>query len=391
MEEVAFVFGASVAGLCTAAAIAPFFKHVYILERDPDALHRKGIPQRDHLHLLLPGGLQAIQTLFPSFMDEIHKRESRTIDFAQDFHYSLHGYWMPQHSNKIMTILQHRHVLDEALLACIRTYANISIEWGSRRVAADVAGQGWIIDATGRYSTFSREYIERADETQVHLRYATMALNVDTDIAGLGIFPSNDNTIGVGASSFSDGHVLMTTFGYRDHRPPCKMTLKEFSRHVSKTNNDKVIHLMEHATSSMPHTTDYNLTGIYNRRYRLPAKYLVVGDALCALDPVFGQGMTKAALQALAIRESFQQNGTCVIDDYAWMNTIPYTLNVFETRRYDKERSLLTRFVHRVMDNVVYAASRDAVVYDSLLRALFMMTHPVEMVRVVPRIVWLNL
>ena len=70
----AVVLGASMAGLLTAQALSAHFARVTIVERDSlptNATNRPGVPQGEHLHVMLPGGQQAIERLLPGFSDEL--------------------------------------------------------------------------------------------------------------------------------------------------------------------------------------------------------------------------------------------------------------------------------------------------------------------------------
>ena len=70
----AVVVGAGMAGLPAARALADYFEHVLVLERDVlplDASHRSGTPQSRHVYGLLGGGQRALGDLFPSFEHDL--------------------------------------------------------------------------------------------------------------------------------------------------------------------------------------------------------------------------------------------------------------------------------------------------------------------------------
>nr|WP_246620577.1 pyridine nucleotide-disulfide oxidoreductase [Streptomyces corallincola] len=68
MSRRAVVIGAGIAGMLAAAALSTAVDHVIVLDRDelpavPE--HRRGVPQGRHAHLLMPGGLAAMEDLLP--------------------------------------------------------------------------------------------------------------------------------------------------------------------------------------------------------------------------------------------------------------------------------------------------------------------------------------
>ena len=70
----AIVVGAGMGGLAAAKALSSSFKTVTVLERDAlasEPIARTGTPQARQIHVLLRGGLDALNELFPGFKSEL--------------------------------------------------------------------------------------------------------------------------------------------------------------------------------------------------------------------------------------------------------------------------------------------------------------------------------
>src|SRR5262245_32929748 len=83
----AIVLGAGMAGLLAAQALSSHFQRVTIVERDSvpaTASNRPGVPQGDHLHVVLPAGQQAIEALLPGFAAELVAAGAVTIDVPSE-------------------------------------------------------------------------------------------------------------------------------------------------------------------------------------------------------------------------------------------------------------------------------------------------------------------
>src|SRR5687768_16051558 len=84
----AVVVGGSIAGLCAARVLSPFFERVTVIDRDalPASIEdRPGVPQGRHVHALLARGLRELDDLFPGFDARLRARGAVDIDFGMDF------------------------------------------------------------------------------------------------------------------------------------------------------------------------------------------------------------------------------------------------------------------------------------------------------------------
>jgi 2-polyprenyl-6-methoxyphenol hydroxylase-like FAD-dependent oxidoreductase len=194
-----------------------------------------------------------------------------------------------------------------------------------------------------------------------------------------------------------DGVWVLSVAGYGDHHPPTEWpALLDFVR--AQVQPSVVAALAAAERLDEPHAYRYptQLRRRYDRMPRFPGGLLVTGDATCSFNPLYGQGMTVAALEALALRHSLASRGDDLARRFhkearktaetAWRLATggDLTLPVVPGRR-----TLPTRLLNRYVAAVQAAAEQDPAVTATFLRVTALTDPPSRLVspRTVARVV----
>jgi 2-polyprenyl-6-methoxyphenol hydroxylase-like FAD-dependent oxidoreductase len=405
MLEHVVVMGGSIAGLCAAAGMAKVAKRVTVIERDPDpggASPRKSTPQANHLHGLLRLGAQSIETLMPGVFASLDQRGGRTLDMASDFRWFIAGEWRPRFDAQLPVRMQSRPLLEAVLREHVQRRAEITCRFGTpvvepvfsdkhqsvtgiRLADGEELEADLIIDATGRGSRsvpwfeswgFSEPPVQ---QIQIGLSYVTANVRFSPKYTppsqALLIYPKPPSLMrGTTLFHLEDERWISTSFGYHGDHPPTEIPqLRDWLETLAVPDAACIMRHAEFVGPLSHYNIPRQIRRLYHELSRRPKGYLVVGDAACAFDPVFGQGMAVAATQAVELSRAVARGETNIAVLQKIVGKVadgPWRLASTESQRWPQSRGyrppgakLLTRFVDRF-----YSASAN----DQRLHRLFL-------------------
>jgi 2-polyprenyl-6-methoxyphenol hydroxylase-like FAD-dependent oxidoreductase len=328
------VVGASLAGLFAAAAAAAAGSRVTVLDRDilpDDARARDGVPQGRQGHVLLHRGLLSAEDLLPGLTQDLIDHHAVRFDSGRMPWLGPLG-WLPTDQPSYELISATRPLLEHLVRERVRALDQVTIveqirvNGLERRPAGSwqVLCEGGpsreaelVIDASGRSSRMPHWLaalgyaVGEPEQVDAHLGYAcqqyraTTPLPVDTGIVVLAIPETGTGGL---ALPVEDGRWLVIAGGYGERRP--SRDRQEFNAFLANLR-DPVLAELTHHLEPEGDLHIHRQTGNRRHHYELirdwPSGLLVVGDALCAFNPIYGQGITVAALQAQLIRKSLSR------------------------------------------------------------------------------------
>lgn len=429
----AVVLGASIAGLLTARVLCERFAEVVLLERDalPERpAPRKGTPHAVHPHGLLARGRQILETLFPGFSDALIAQGAIAGDVAMDVAVDANSRRLARSASGLLGLAVSRLAIEAELRRRVRALPAIRIVTGvdvqapvhdasGGRVTAvryrSRAGAGGeqalaaalVVDCTGRGSrspAWLREWgYEQVPEERVVIGLCYTSAYFRRDA---GLRPPLTAIIGAATPQLPRPYVLIAqepgedgcarwvagVGGYAgDHVEP---TLEAMRRRARAVGIDEIASLAEGGEALGP-VIRYGFPHSQRRRYerlqRFPRGYLVLGDALASFNPIYGQGMTAAACQAIALDTSLAGGeeglagrffrAAAKVIDAPWQLAVGSDLAL---PNVPGPRPLLVRIVNAYIARLQRAATHDPKVSVAFIRVIHLVAAPASLF--VPRV-----
>jgi 2-polyprenyl-6-methoxyphenol hydroxylase-like FAD-dependent oxidoreductase len=420
----AVVVGASMGGLLTARVLADRFERVTVLERDAlptDAQSRKGVPQGRHAHGLLAAGERVLRDLFPGLMEELIEGGAfRGGQLADARWWQFDGYRLRDADDVDGTLLS-RPYLEDGVRRRVLALDNVVVRDGvsvlglvardGRVVGLDIDdGNGartldadFVVDCAGRGSRATRWLTDlgydapKVSQVKIDMGYASRtyrrvpdatrdwayAVSIQTPPAGkrLGVmFPIEDDRWMVTLCGF---------FG--DHAPTDDDGFLSFARTLPTGEIAHVVATAEPLTPAVTHRLPSNQWRHYEKLARVPAAFVALGDSICSFNPIYGQGMTSAALQAVALGACLDRDGVTsprvpkrFYRAAKKVVSIPWQIAAgadFIFAETTGPKPPMTDAVNRYIRKVFVAAQYDPVVARALVEMMNLLAPPPSLMR----------
>jgi 2-polyprenyl-6-methoxyphenol hydroxylase-like FAD-dependent oxidoreductase len=422
----AVVLGASMGGLLAARVLADFYQTVTVIERDElsdDPVNRRGVPQGRHVHALLARGAQILEEFFPGFLDELVAAGTPVWDDGDmsKGYFCYSGHELPRSGlvagvNKTLAL----YMASRPLLEChvrrrLRAMENVTI-YGGHDVAEILATSDrrridgvrvvnradgteheltadLVMDAMGR-SAHTPALLENLgygrppeEHITMHTTYVSQPLRIPpgtlTEKLAL-ISPKPGRPTGSFLVGYENDTWIFTVYGMVGHEPARDLAgMLAYAEDYTPAHLLDAVRAGEALGPAMQHRMPSSQWRRYELMLRLPDGLLAFGDAICSFNPIYGQGMSIAALEALALRDCLRRGeyelprryfrAAAKVIGVAWQTGATSDLAFPEV---EGRRTVSMRATNRFVDLVLSACESDLVVGNQFFRVTGLLDPP---------------
>jgi 2-polyprenyl-6-methoxyphenol hydroxylase-like FAD-dependent oxidoreductase len=418
----AIIIGASIGGLAAAAAISDCFERITIIDRDelpPTPAPRRGVPQSRLTHGLTAMGERALSELFPGLIGELAAIGVPVGDGQSDVNWYIDGRRLQQAISGLPVVCASRPLLEFALRSRVALRPGVTIigrhdvtgllttpdrraVTGVRLRARDEGGApsaitaDLVVDATG-LGTSSASWLEELgyappdkETIRVGICYSCRLFRRHGDaryldggvITVAAAYP--DRPLG-GLALAQEGGRFIVALNIRDNVMP-PTDLAEMAMYADTLPTPDLARIIRTATPlGEPVTMRFpaSVRRRYERLDRVLGGFVAIGDSLCGLNPVYGQGMSVAAAEARLLGALLGEGREDIAPRYfraaAEIVDIPWTTVLGNDLRFPSAEGPRTPELERAgeyMEAFRAAAADDVVLSTALVRVLNMVDPP---------------
>ena len=423
--EHAVVLGGSMAGLLGARVLADAYAQVTVVERDElstTAVQRRGVPQSRHIHGLIGRGQQVLEELFPGFTRDMVARGVPTMDLLGDARLYLSGHRLRQARSGEIVVSASRPCLEGYVRERVRSLPGVTLAdrcdilglvstldrrriTGARVIrradgsAEEVLHADLTVDATGRGSRTPR-WLEslgyrRPPEQKVaaDIGYATGTFRLRPGALGedraVIMPPAPGQTRGAGLAAIEGDRYILTLMGILgDHPPTSPEGFLDYAKSLQRPDVYEAICDAEPLDAPVAYRFPASVRHRYEQLSQVPDGLVVTGDALCSLNPVYGQGMGVAALETLVLRShleaGLEPDPRALFRDMARAIDVPWDMAAGADLAHADvvgDRTAKIRIGNAYIPRLHKAAAHDTKLAITFLRVAGMLDSPANLFR----------
>lgn len=419
----ALVIGGSMAGLLAARVLSDFYDSVILIERDvlsqkSEGRPRRGVTQGRHAHGLLASGAAVLEDLFPGIRDELLGAGALSADVLNDASWFFEGGSLKRMPSGTIGLLATRPFLEGMIRSRVRNTPGIQILDNCKvhglfsydgsvkgvRIDGGILEADIVVDSTGRGSStpkslelmgFPRPAEERIE---VNLSYTTRLFRLrpgkTADTPVLVTPPASGSKRSGVLLAQENGLFMATLTGYHGEQAPGD--IEGFTQYAKSLAAPYIYNFLQDA-EAIGESASTRFPASSRRRYenlkRFPEGLLVIGDAICSFNPVYGQGMSVAALEAEALRDALAFGPANLAQRFfkkaAKIIEVPWNIAAGSDLKMPEtvgKRTTSMRLINWYMSKLHKAAHNDAELSLAFIKVAQLLAKPDSLLR--PSMIW---